>query len=90
VRKTLIERWNGTCWSVVSSPNPAPFANSLLGVAATGPNDVWAVGWKISDQGLRSLILHYDGTAWTAAAVPAVGTAENVLTDISAVSANDI
>ena len=90
VRKTLIERWDGTSWSVVSSPNPAPFGNSLLGVAATGPNDVWAVGWKISDQGLRSLILHYDGTAWTEAAVPTVGTGANILTDISAVSANDI
>jgi hypothetical protein len=70
VRKTLIERWNGTSWSVVKSPNPATLGNSLLGVAATGPNDFWAVGWKISDKGLRSLILHYDGTAWTEAAVP--------------------
>src|SRR5919107_1254732 len=50
------ERWNGSSWSVVSSPNPATLGNSLLGVAATGPNDVWAVGWKIGDQGLRSLI----------------------------------
>jgi hypothetical protein len=91
VRKTLIERWNGTSWSVVSSPNPSTFSNSLLDVAAIGPNDVWAVGWKLSPQGLRSLILHYDGTAWTAkSAVPTVGTGDNVLTGISAVSANDI
>ncbi len=90
VRKTLIQRWNGTSWTIVSSPNPGTLSNSLLGVAATGANDVWAVGWKISDQGLRSLILHYDGTAWTEAAVPTVGTGENVLTDISALSANDI
>lgn len=89
-RKTLIERWNGTSWSVVESPNPASFGNALLGVAATGPNNVWAVGWKISDQGLQSLILHYDGTAWTETAAPTVGTGGNVLTDISAVSANDI
>jgi hypothetical protein len=94
VRKTLIERWDGTSWKIVSSPNPGTLSNSLLGVSAIGPNDVWAVGWKLSDQGLdqglRSLILHYDGTAWTEAAVPAVGSGENVLTDISALSANDI
>jgi hypothetical protein len=90
VRKTLIQRWNGTSWTIVSSPNPGTLSNSLLGVAATGANDVWAVGWKIGSQGLRSLILHYDGTAWTEAAVPTVGTGENVLTDISALSANDI
>lgn len=90
VRNTLIEHWNGTSWSVVPSPNPGTLSNSLLGVAATGPNDVWAVGWKLSDQGLRSLVLHYNGTAWTEAAVPTVGTGENVLTSVSAVSANDI
>lgn len=91
VRKTLIERWDGTSWSVVSSPNPAPLGNSLLGVAAAGPNDVWAVGWKLGDRGLQSLILHYDGTAWTEeAAGPTVGTEANVLTDVSAVGANDI
>jgi hypothetical protein len=90
VRKTLIQRWNGTSWTIVSSPNPGTLSNSLLGVAATGQNDIWAVGWKIGSQGLRSLILHYDGTAWTEAAVPTVGTGENVLTDISALSANDI
>src|SRR5215217_1376516 len=73
VRKTLIQRWNGTSWTIVSSPNPGTLSNSLLGVAATGPNDVWAVGWKISDQGLRSLILHYNGTAWTEAVVTTVG-----------------
>ncbi len=89
-RKTLIERWNGTSWSVVPSPNPAPLGNSLLDVAAIDPNNVWAVGWKLSAQGLRSLILHYDGTAWKEAVVPTVGTGENVLTAISAAGPNDI
>jgi len=60
-------------------------------VKATGPNDIWAVGWKNSGNGLRSLLLHYDGTGWTEeAAVPNVGTGDNVLTGISAVSNNDV
>jgi FG-GAP-like repeat len=90
VRSTLITRWNGTSWNIVPSPNPGTLSNSLLGVAAIGPSNVWAVGWKLGAQGLRSLVLHYDGTAWTEVAVPTAGTGENVLTGISAVSANDI
>jgi len=89
--KSLIQRWNGTSWTIVSSPNPGTLGNSLLGVAAADPNDIWAVGWKNSGDGLQSLLLHYDGTGWTEAApVPKVGTGDNVLTDISAVSNDDL
>jgi hypothetical protein len=85
-RKSLIQRWNGTSWTIVSSPNPGTLGNSLLGVAGAAPNDIWAVGWKSSGHGLRSLLLHYDGKGWTqAGAVPKVGTGDNVLTDVSAV-----
>ena len=90
-RKSLIQRWNGTSWTIVSSPNPGTLGNSLLGVEATAPNDIWAVGWKNSGNGLRSLLLHYDGTGWTeGAAVPKVGTGDNVLTSISAVGNDDV
>jgi hypothetical protein len=90
-RKSLIQRWNGTSWTIVSSPNPGTLGNSLLGVEATGPNDIWAIGWKNSGDGLRSLLLHYNGTGWTeAAGVPRVGTGDNVLTGISAVSSDDV
>ena len=90
-RKSLIQRWNGTSWTIVSSPDPGTIGNSLLGVEAAGPNDIWAIGWKNSGDGLRSLLLHYDGTAWTeGAAVPKVGTGDNVLTGISVVSNDDV
>jgi len=63
----------------------------LLGVAATGPSDIWAVGWQSSGDGLRSLLLHYNGKGWTeVVGVPKVGTGDNVLTDVSAVSNDDI
>jgi hypothetical protein len=91
-RKSLIQRWNGTAWTIVSSPNPGTLGNSLLGVEAAGPNDIWAVGWKNSGNGLRSLLLHYDGTGWAeGATLPkvGVGTGDNVLTSISAVSNDD-
>jgi hypothetical protein len=43
--QTLVEQWNGTDWSMVPSPNSSGSnTNSLSGVAAVSPNDVWAVG----------------------------------------------
>src|SRR5215210_6524899 len=44
-RKSLIQRWDGTSWTIASSPNPGTLGNSLLGVAAVGPDNVWAAGW---------------------------------------------
>ena len=43
VEQALIEQWNGTSWSVVSSPS-AGGSNVLSGVAIISANDIWAVG----------------------------------------------
>ena len=41
----LTEHWNGSNWSIVSSPSPGTYnGNELYGVAAISTNDVWAVG----------------------------------------------
>jgi hypothetical protein len=42
--QTLTEHWDGTSWSVVSSPNVGTGYNYLEGVAAVSANNVWAVG----------------------------------------------
>ena len=38
-QQTLVEHWDGTAWSVVTSPNPGTERNSLNGVAAVSAND---------------------------------------------------
>ena len=55
VSHTLTERWNGTRWSVVSSPSPGTINTQLSGVAATSATDVWAVGHADS----QTLTEHY-------------------------------
>jgi hypothetical protein len=50
VSRTLIEHWNGSRWSIVSSPN-APGADQLEAISANGVGPrpgavVWAVGWS--------------------------------------------
>ncbi len=41
---TLTEHWDGSRWSIVSSPDPSRSRNALSSVAAASSNDVWAVG----------------------------------------------
>ena len=54
-------------WQQVGSEG----TRALLDVAATGPDDVWAVGQNQAPGHLDDpLILHYDGHAWAPTGVP--------------------
>jgi hypothetical protein len=65
----VIEHWDGTSWSIVSSPNPNPNVTSRLsGIAAISANDIWAVG---NDAGWFSE--HWDGTSWSIVNSPTGG-----------------
>jgi len=53
-RKAAIEHWDGTSWSIVSSPAPTKspcLDSSLRGVAAISANDIWAVGFNAASFG---------------------------------------
>ena len=43
---TLVEHWNGTAWSVISSPSPNGWSQ-LSGVAALPQSYVWTAGLDI-------------------------------------------
>lgn len=75
--KTLIEHYDGTGWSVVSSPNVGPNSqyqsNKLYGITAVSPTDIWAFGEYSSASGNGyqiTLLLHWDGTSWSLAPSP--------------------
>ena len=84
----VIERWDGTAWSVY--PGPTFGANqepSLYGMTAISANDIWAVGSLLVDnESLYALYEHWDGTAWTAQVGPLYGFVRSVSAD----AANDI
>lgn len=42
--QTLIERWNGTSWAIVPSPNNGTQSNALSGVTCSSASECWAVG----------------------------------------------
>jgi hypothetical protein len=59
--QTLIERWDGISWTIVSSPNTNPAqSNVLYNVQCAAPWDCWAVGHYISASGAaQTLTEHY-------------------------------
>jgi len=67
----IIERWNGTKWSLF--PNPTLLPNSqgdLFAMTSTSATDIWAVGNLVqtfSNGGSTSynLFEHWNGTSWT-------------------------
>jgi hypothetical protein len=66
----LIEQWNGTAWSIVPSPNPAPNTyNQLLGITALSSTDAWAVGYDYQNDA-TNIAAHWNGSQWTSVPTP--------------------
>jgi hypothetical protein len=67
ITPTLIEHWNGSSWSVVSSPAVKNAANYLTGMAAIATNNIWAVGSSMTNTTNQSatLIEHWNGSKWS-------------------------
>lgn len=82
----LIEHWNGTSWSIVSSPS----GGQLNGVAAFASNNIWAVGSSTgsSVNGYVTLIEHYNGTSWSV--VPGSSVSGGQLSGVTALATNNV
>lgn len=92
IERTLIERWNGTAWQIVPSPDTGDDNNELYQVSVVSANDIWAVGYYVSTIGVaQTLAEHWNGTAWQI--VPSADTTslqDNQLSIVQAVAANDV
>jgi hypothetical protein len=76
--------WNGTTWVSVKTVNEGTTINGLEGISATGPTDIWAVGWLFGN----CLIEHYNGTKWAGVPCPYTGL-ESQLNAVSARTTSD-
>lgn len=87
---TLTMHWDGASWTMVPSPNGTVHRNVLYAVSATGPEDVWAVGYQYVDanQGGVALVEHWDGHAWSM--VPAHAGGSSVLYGVKAFAPDDV
>jgi len=80
--RPLIEHWNGSSWSVVTSPVKGT-SDFLSGIAAVSASNVWAVG---NDRTILdpygpyfTFIEHWNGSAWRVIKSPSPGSENNDL-----------
>ncbi len=86
--QTLVETWDGTTWSVASSPDSSPSQNNeLTGVSCTTTTACVAVGYSFNGTDNQTLIETWDGTAWSVTPSPnASPTHDNYFTSVSCAS----
>jgi hypothetical protein len=87
---SLAEAWNGSSWTVQSTPNPVGAeSTSLNAVACTAAGPCEAGGYfEYANTDLQAVALGWNGNSWTlqSAATPP-GAAANALNGVSCVSA---
>ncbi len=87
---TLAERWNGTSWSIQTTPNPTGAKSSALnGITCISATACGAVGNYTNSSGVEeTLAERWNGTSWVVETTPNPSGAENsVLGGVSCTSA---
>jgi hypothetical protein len=80
---TLAERWDGTQWSVQTTPNPTGTGHTLGGVACPTSVNCTTVGYYVSGSHRSVLIEAWNGTAWSTQTAPLpAGATDGWLEDI--------
>lgn len=86
--QTLAEHWDGTEWTVVTTPSlPDNQYNFLNATTCVSSNDCWAVG-DTANYG-ETLAEHWDGTSWSIVKTRNTASTDNVLNGISCAATSD-
>lgn len=92
--QALIERWNGSAWSLVTPTVPTGAkASNLNSVVALSSSDAWAVGSYLPSGSERTqgLIEHWNGSAWQPVTTPQTANiAPSEFFSVSAANAQDV
>ncbi len=85
--QTLIEKWDGASWSIVTSPGASD--SVLKGVSCVSASECWAVGFYSNNTSNGTLIERWDGNSWTITPSPNTALHANSLSGVACVSANE-
>ncbi len=93
VDQTLIEQWNGSTWSLVSSPDTvAPVYDELLGVSCTSATFCVADGETYQQISsiyyYQTLALQWNGSIWTIQITPNPSATTSYFNDVTCRSAS--
>jgi YVTN family beta-propeller protein len=89
--QNLVETWNGTAWSIVSSRDEGSGSNGLASVSCVSSSFCVAVGssQKTSSSSIyQSLIESWNGATWSVVSSPDKGSGDNELNTVSCVSSS--
>jgi hypothetical protein len=84
----LVMVWDGTVWSIVSSPNAGTSDDQLESVSCVSASDCVAVGRTDTGSAYETLVMVWDGTVWSIVSSPNAGTSNDRLESVSCVSAS--
>jgi hypothetical protein len=90
----LIEQWNGSAWSIASSPvAPSPGGYALFGVTCVTSSDCWAVGGArrvtAGSSAFGTLTENWNGTSWSIVPSPTpIGATGAILRSVDCVDAS--
>jgi hypothetical protein len=89
IGQTLAESWDGSSWSIVSSPDNGTGANSLDSVSCSSASSCAAVGSYQSAAGVsQTLAEAWNGTTWSIQTTPDPTDGNNALLGVSCLSAS--
>jgi hypothetical protein len=90
-KKTLAMTWDGSSWSLVSTPNPSGASSSeLTEVACASSTMCLAVGSYVDSSITKSFAARWDGTSWSLSSTPSPsGATSSELSGVSCVSTTD-
>jgi hypothetical protein len=74
--------WNGTAWSLVTTPNLGGEGSLLNGITALSSGDIWAVGQTQALNGaIRTLTEQFNGSTWNLVPSPSPGASGRIPDD---------
>jgi putative hemolysin len=88
--QTLIEKWNGTSWKIVSTPDVSGVSNDLTSVSCPSAKFCIAAGYTISSSFLEQTVIEeWNGTSWSIVNSPDTSSSQdNFLWGVSCPSAS--
>jgi len=88
---TLVTHWNGSSWSIESTPNQSNNrSNYITNINGISSNDIWASGHSKTIGGTsKAMMLHKTGSDWNLVTVPQPGL-ENFLYQIDIIASDNI
>lgn len=80
--RALIQRWDGTGWSLAATPPIAGGSSTLKSVDTGAGGSAWAAGWRTVDGRYLPLVLRLQDGRWRIVPVPP-GAGDSILSSVS-------